>query len=162
MTGSLRVKKALMYKANAQPDLIVPFPRVIQGGWEKTYVVWNNEKDYKYLKKRAWTNWIVVTIIIFVVLMKTRINSAFVPRVKVLIFADLMNYHIIIVEYIQAQCFDNLIIRNCVRVFSTMTIRFDENKNKLGICTKGESTYICRFDELPYYHRRIHSSTVFW
>ena len=36
----------------------------------------------------------------------------------------------------------------------------DENKNKLSICKKDESSYICRFDELPYYHRSEHSSIL--
>ena len=48
----------------------------------------------------------------------------------VLIFADLMNYRIIIVENTQAQYFDNL-TRHCVRVLSTMTIH---SCIKLPIC----------------------------
>ena len=50
----------------------------------------------------------------FVVLMKTRISSEYVhvPRVKVLIFTNLMYLCIIIVENTQAQYFDNL-ISNC-------------------------------------------------
>ena len=52
--------------------------------------------------------------------MKNRISSEYAPRMKVLIFANLMYYRIVIVENTQAQCFDNL-ISNCARVFSTMT-----------------------------------------
>ena len=29
---------------------------------------------------------------------------------------------------------------------------FDRKKNKLSVCTKDESSYICRFDILPYHH----------
>ena len=29
----------------------------------------------------------------------------------------------------------------------------DENKDNLTVCNKNESTYICRYDGLPYYHR---------
>ena len=50
--------------------------------------------------------------------MKIRISSAYATRIKVhvLIFADLINYHIVIFENTQAQYFDNL-TRN-----STMTV----------------------------------------
>ena len=44
----------------------------------------------------------------------------YVPRMKVLIFADLMYYRIVTVENTQAQSFANL-ISNCTRVFSTKT-----------------------------------------
>ena len=42
-------------------------------------------------------------IIIFVVLMRIRISSENVPRMKVFIFADLMYYSIVIIENTQAQ-----------------------------------------------------------
>ena len=51
-----------------------------------------------------------------------RISSENVPRMKVLIFADLIYDRIIITENTQAQYFDTL-ISNCTRVFSTITIR---------------------------------------
>ena len=41
--------------------------------------------------------------------MKTRISSEYIPRMKVLTFADLMYHRIVIVENTQAQCFDSLI-----------------------------------------------------
>ena len=64
-----------------------------------------------------------LVIIIFVVLMKNRISSEYVPRLKVLTFADLMCCRIVVIENTQAQYFDSL-ISNYTRVFSTMTIRF--------------------------------------
>ena len=53
--------------------------------------------------------------------MKIRVRSAYATRLKVLIFADLMNYRHIIVENTQAQYFDNL-TRTSTRVVSTMTL----------------------------------------
>ena len=44
--------------------------------------------------------------------MKNRISSEYVPRMKVLTFADLMYYHIVIVENTQAQCFDVSFLNN--------------------------------------------------
>ena len=37
----------------------------------------------------------------------------------------------------------------------------DENKSKLSLWNK-EDKHICRFDDLSYYHRWEHSSTIFW
>ena len=74
--------------------------------------------------------------------MKIRINSAYATRMKVIIFAYIMNYRIIIVENTQAQYFDNL-TRNCTQVFSTMTfdsvtcIKF-ANINTLFLATYAE------------------------
>ena len=72
----------------------------------RTYIIYNSEKDYRFLRKRAHSNSFVVFIIIFVVLMTNRISSEYVPRMKVLIFADFMYYHIVIVENTQAQYID--------------------------------------------------------
>ena len=55
---------------------------------------------------------LVVIIIIFVVLMNNRISSEYVTRGKVLIFADLMYYRIVIFENTQAQCFDASFLNN--------------------------------------------------
>ena len=41
--------------------------------------------------------------------MKNRISSEYVPRMKVLIFADLMYYCIVIIENTRAQYFDKLV-----------------------------------------------------
>ena len=70
--------------------------------------------------KTARSNWLAIFIIILYDYMKIGITSAHATKMKVFIFADLMNY-LIIVENTQAQYFDNL-TRNCMQVFSTMTI----------------------------------------
>ena len=58
-----------------------------------------------FFAKKARSNRLVVFffffIIIFVVLMQNRISSEYVPRVKVLVFADLIYYRIVIVESMQ-------------------------------------------------------------
>ena len=61
--------------------------------------------------KRAHSTQLVILLIIFI-LMKKRISSEYVPRMKVpsvLIFADLMHYYIVIIQNTQKQYFDNLI-----------------------------------------------------
>ena len=67
-------------------------------------------------------------------------SPAYEPKVKLLIFADLMNYRIIVVESSQAQYFDNL-TNNCTRTFSIMTIhsciKF-ANTNALFLVTYAE------------------------
>ena len=55
--------------------------------------------------KRIRSNRLVIFIIIFVVLMKIRISSEYISRMKVLIFTDFMYYHIVIVENSKAQYF---------------------------------------------------------
>ena len=50
--------------------------------------------------------------------MENRISSEYVPRMKVLIFADFMYYCIVIIENTQAQYFDNLISKLCISILS--------------------------------------------
>ena len=59
--------------------------------------------------EKGCSNSLVVFIIIFFVLMKIRIGSEYVPRIKIIIFADFMYYSIVIVADTHAQNFDNLI-----------------------------------------------------
>ena len=75
------------------------------------------KKTIDYCKKGQFKSFV---FIIFVVLMENRI-SEYAPGMKVLIFADLIYYHIVIVKNTLAQYFDNH-TSNCMPVFSTMTI----------------------------------------
>ena len=50
--------------------------------------------------------------------MKNKISSEYVPRMKVLIFADFMYDHIVIIENTQAQYFDNLISKLYVSILN--------------------------------------------
>ena len=67
-----------------------------------------SEKEFKTIDfaELACLNRLVVFIIIFVVLINI-ISSAYVPRLNVIILAELMYYHFVIVENTQAQYFDN-------------------------------------------------------
>ena len=78
-----------------------------------TKVTYNSEKDYRILRNRPVQ--IVIFIIIFVDLMKNRISSEYVPRMKVIIFTDFMYYCIVIIEKTQAQYFESnkKIVREC-------------------------------------------------
>ena len=78
---------------------------------ERETCVIQNSKDCRFFRKGSVQS-LVVIIIIFVVLMKNRISSEYVPRMKVLTFADMMYYHIVIVENTQAQCFDASFLNN--------------------------------------------------
>ena len=64
------------------------------GGGPRSYKTVKKTKDC--CEKGPCLNLLVVIMIIFVVLMKNRIFSAYVPRTKVLIFADLVYYLIFI------------------------------------------------------------------
>ena len=50
--------------------------------------------------------------------MKNRISSEYVPRIKVLIFADFLYYSIVIVKNTQTQYFGNLISKLCASVLN--------------------------------------------
>ena len=96
-------------------------------------------------KKTVCSNRLDFFIIIFdvPVSMKIRISSAYATRMKVLIFADLRNYCIVIVENTKAQYFDNL-SEICMGVYSPMTmhscIKFAniQNVNALFLATYAE------------------------
>ena len=52
--------------------------------------------------------------------MKNKISSEYVPRNKVLTFADFMHYRIVIVENTQSQYFDNLLCASVLKNDSTV------------------------------------------
>ena len=47
-------------------------------------------------------------------------------------------------------------------LFSLFRYNNNNNNNKLSVFTRVEMCYICRFDELPCYHRWEHTSTLLW
>ena len=74
----------------------------------------------------------------------------YATKMKVLIIADLMNYHIIIIENTQTQYFDNL-TRYWMGAFSTMTIhsciKFANtciNKCLVSCCTRWACPVFCQ------------------
>ena len=100
----------------------------------------NSEKDYRFLQKGPVQIVLSFIIIIFVDLMKNRISSECVSRMKVLIFAGLVYYPIVIVENTRAQYFDNLISKLCASVLNNdNTVKHQVSQyNALFLATSSE------------------------
>ena len=93
----------------------------MQGGKLRHTKQWKRLKDYIFREKGPFKSFSGYYYY-FCCFDEKRISSEYIPRMKVLIFADSMYYRFVIVEMIQTQYFYNL-VSNCRRVFWTITLR---------------------------------------
>ena len=88
--------------------------------WD-TYVIQTVKKTIEFCEKGPFKS-VCCFYYFFRCFDENKNNLKVLRRTRVLIFADLMYYHIVIVVNTQAQYFDKRMC-NCTGVFSTMTIR---------------------------------------
>ena len=88
--------------------------------------------------------------------MINRINAEYVPRMRVLIFADLMYYCTVIIENTQAQYFDNLISNcsECSQEWLWLCIKF----------AKINSLFLATFSEhiLLFCQNKVENTATCW